>query len=82
MLVIKLKKDLQEICIYRLDNHTIYLCMNKSNLYQKFLQLKNEIEIHKWIESEKRGTDIGFETALLDWMSKHRNGWGDSIKEK
>jgi hypothetical protein len=56
--------------------------MNESNLYQKFLQLKNEIEIHKWIESEKKGTDIGFETALVDWMSKHRNGWGDSIKEK
>jgi hypothetical protein len=56
--------------------------MNESNLYQKFLQLKNEIEIHKWIESEKKGTDIGFENALVDWMSKHRNGWGDSIKEK
>lgn len=46
------------------------------------MELKKEIEKHKWIESEKRGTDIGFETALVDWMFKHRNGWSDSIKEK
>jgi hypothetical protein len=56
--------------------------MNKSNLYQKFLELKMEIERHKWIESEKRGTDIGFEDALVDWMSKHRNDWSASIKQK
>ena len=56
--------------------------MNESNLYQKFLQLKNEIEINKWIDSEKRGTDIVFDTALVDWMFKHRNCWSDSIKEK
>ncbi len=68
--------------MYRLDKHTIYLCMNKSNLYQKFLELKMEIERHKWIESEKKGTDIGFEIALVDWMSKHRNGWNASIKQK
>ena len=55
--------------------------MNESNLYQKFLQLKNEIEIHKWIESEKKGTDIGFETALVDWMFKHRNCWCENIKK-
>ena len=56
--------------------------MNKSNLYQKFLELKKEIEKHKWIESERNGNDIGFEHALVDWMSKHRNGWNESIKQK
>ncbi len=61
---------------------TIYFCMEKNNLYQKFLELKNEIEKHKWIESEKRGNDIGFEQALVDWMSKHRVGWSNSIKQK
>lgn len=54
--------------------------MERSNLYQKFLQLKNEIEKHKWIESEKKGNDIGFERALVDWMSKHRTGWYENIK--
>ena len=61
---------------------TIYFCMEKNNLYQKFLELKNEIEKHKWIESEKLGNDIGFEQALVDWMTKHRVGWSESIKQK
>jgi len=56
--------------------------MEKNNLYQKFVELKKEIEKHKWIESEKRGGDIGFEQALVDWMSKHRIGWSESIKQK
>ena len=56
--------------------------MKESNLYQKFLELKREIEKHKWIESEKSGNDIGFEQALVAWMSKHRNGWTESIKQK
>jgi len=61
---------------------SIYLGMEKSNLYQKFLELKKEIEKHKWIESEKSGRDIGFEQALVDWMTKHRVGWSESIKQK
>jgi c-di-GMP-related signal transduction protein len=56
--------------------------MEKSNLYQKFLELKKEIEKHKWIESEKLGNDIGFEQALVDRMTKHRVGWSESIKQK
>ncbi len=53
----------------------IYFCMQNSNLYQKFMELKKEIEKHKWIESEKKGNDIGFEKALTDWVTKHRVGW-------
>ena len=49
--------------------------MQNSNLYQKFIELKNEIEKHKWIESEKIGRDVGFEHALTDWISKHRVSW-------
>jgi hypothetical protein len=49
--------------------------MQSTNLYQKFIELKKEIEKHKWIESEKKGNDIGFEKALTDWMDKHRIGW-------
>jgi hypothetical protein len=49
--------------------------MTKKNVYLKFIDMKNEILKHKWIESEKVGRDIGFENALLDWMSKHRTKW-------
>ena len=39
------------------------------------MELKNEIEKHKWIESEKQGNDIGFEKALVEWVTKYRSGW-------
>ena len=29
----------------------------------------------EWIRSEEAGRDIGFETALVDWMINHRSGW-------
>lgn len=44
-------------------------------LYQKFSKMREEILKHKWIESEKKRNDIGFENALTDWVSKHRVGW-------
>ena len=33
-----------------------------------------EIMKHKWIESEKAGTDLGNE-AVLDWVRKHAGEW-------
>jgi hypothetical protein len=48
---------------------------NEPSLYQRFLDEREEILKHKWIESEKRGYDIGFEWALLDWAKNHRDLW-------
>lgn len=47
----------------------------RSSLYQEFLAEREEILKHKWLESEKKGKDIGFEKALLDWIRKHRENW-------
>lgn len=47
----------------------------RSSLYQEFLAEREEILKHKWIESEKKGKDIGFEHALLDWIRNHREEW-------
>jgi hypothetical protein len=44
-------------------------------LYQKYINLRDEILKHKWIESEKAHRDIGFENALIDWMEHHRKNW-------
>lgn len=44
-------------------------------LYREFLAEREEILRHKWLESEKVDKDIGFERALLDWLSKHRSSW-------
>ena len=52
-----------------------------STLYQCFLEEREEILKHKWIESEKEGRDIGFERALIDWVRKHRSTWKQT-KEK
>ncbi|MEO5720595.1 MAG: hypothetical protein ABIR71_03880 [Chthoniobacterales bacterium] len=49
--------------------------VRNSVLYKEFLAEREEILKHKWIESEKAGTDIGFEKALLDWIMKHRSSW-------
>lgn len=56
--------------------------VKNSVLYKEFLAEREEILKHKWIESEKVGTDIGFEKALLDWIVKHRSSWRDKrLKE-
>lgn len=47
----------------------------KSALYREFFLEREEILKHKWIESEKKGRDIGFEDALFDWIMNHRAEW-------
>ena len=47
----------------------------QSSLYKEFLAEREEILRHKLLESEKVGSDIGFEKALLDWIRKHREQW-------
>src|SRR5205814_10071882 len=49
--------------------------LKNSVLYKEFLAEREEILKHKWIESEKAGSDIGFEKALLDWIVRHRSNW-------
>ena len=56
------------------DNTNSHFLKN-SVLYKEFLAEREEILKHKWIESEKAGSDIGFEKALLDWIMKHRSNW-------
>jgi hypothetical protein len=53
-----------------------------SKLYQEFLAEREEINRHKYFESQKAGHDIGFEKALLDWVAKHRRAWRDERRQK
>ena len=69
----------------RLDCTPAYLdndFMHNSSVYKEFLAERNEILKHKWIESEKAGSDIGFEKALIDWIQKHRSNWRNFRKNK
>ncbi|MEM8953129.1 MAG: hypothetical protein AAGD22_03165 [Verrucomicrobiota bacterium] len=49
--------------------------LKNSSLYKEFLAEREEILRHKWLKSEETGKDIGFESALLDWMLNHRADW-------
>jgi len=49
--------------------------MERSSLYREFLAEREEILRHKWLESEKAGRDIGFESALASWIIHHRARW-------
>ncbi len=49
--------------------------VKRSSVYKEFLEEREEILKHKWLESEKKGYDIGFERALLDWHRNYRDDW-------
>ena len=49
--------------------------LQNTTLYREFLLEREEILRHKWIESEKAGYDIGFDSALMDWITHHRGEW-------
>ncbi len=49
--------------------------LENTTLYQEFQLEKEEILKHKWIESLHAGYDIGFDAALVDWVTKYRSGW-------
>ena len=53
---------------------------SKSKLYEEFLLEREEILRHKWLESEKKCKDVGFDVALLDWVRNHRSKWRDERK--
>ena len=57
------------------DSATSSDLLKNSTLYREFLAEREEIMRHKWLESEKAGSDIGFEEALTDWMVNHRSPW-------
>jgi hypothetical protein len=54
--------------------------LKSSSLYREFQAEREEILRHKWIESEKAGKDIGFESALTDWIMRHKSNWRKNRK--
>ena len=53
-----------------------------SRLYIEFMAERDEINRHKYFESERAGYDVGFEKALLDWLVKHRASWRHNRAEE
>ena len=42
--------------------------VGQTRLVQQWEEMKKEILLHKWYESERAGHDIGWERASVDWM--------------
>ena len=53
-----------------------------SLIYKEFLEEREEVMKHKWLESEKKGYDIGYSAALIDWVIKYRSKWRNHRKNK
>jgi hypothetical protein len=56
--------------------------VKQSLLYRAFQAEHEEILKHKWYESEKRGRDIGFELAQVDWRIKYGSQWRRAWQQK
>ena len=57
----------------------------ENNMKQYMSDQIKEMEIHKWIESERANRDLG-EEALRDWIKKHaeefRKKWEEEHKDR
>jgi hypothetical protein len=56
--------------------------LEETSIYKEFLAMKEEINKHKWYESERAGRDIGFAQALIDWTMKFKTKWLSERKKK
>ena len=46
----------------------------------KSSRLYEEINKHKWYESERAGKDVGIDHAFFDWLFKHSSDWKNKNK--
>lgn len=56
--------------------------VQQTSLYREHLALKEEVNKHKWYESEKAGKDVGFVWALIDWTMKFKSRWIQERKKE
>ncbi|MDQ1284678.1 MAG: hypothetical protein QG663_81 [Thermodesulfobacteriota bacterium] len=49
---------------------------------EEYLKIQaQEIERHKWIESEKAGRDLGTE-AIIDWIMKYADRFSEQYQQR
>lgn len=56
----------------KMKQHLAYMGARKLLRNKKVIE---EINRHKWLESEIAGYDIGFEAATEDWLKRHAEAW-------
>lgn len=65
-----MKEKPQETC----NQGAIDAWVKNTRLFRQWEDMKKEILLHKWYESEKVGYDIGWERAAVDWMIRYGQG--------
>jgi hypothetical protein len=45
--------------------------VKNTRIFHLWNEIKQEISLHKWYESEKAGHDIGWDRAETDWRIHH-----------
>ena len=56
--------------------------IEKSSYYSLWMKEKHEIEVLKWLLSEKAGLDVGMDYATWAWVFHgHRQKWIDGLKK-
>jgi len=45
--------------------------VKQTRLFRRWERMKKEINDHKWYESERKGYDIGWDRAAVDWLVRH-----------
>jgi hypothetical protein len=53
-----------------------------SSIYREFIEEREQVLKHKWLESEKKGFDVGYSAALIDWVMRHRTDWRNHRKNE
>jgi hypothetical protein len=56
--------------------------IGQSAIFKEYLAMREEIDKHKWYESERAGRDVGFVWALFDWTLKFKTKWIQSRKTR
>jgi len=56
--------------------------VKQSAIYKEYLAMREEIDKHKWYESERAGRDVGFTRALFDWTFRFKSKWLKERKNK
>lgn len=55
--------------------------MSNDDLRKSIDSQKEEMEKHRWIESEKANRDLG-NNAYIDWIKKHAKSWRDEYERR
>jgi len=49
--------------------------VQETSIYREFLALREEVNKHKWYESERAGRDVGWAQAVIDWTIRFKSQW-------